>query len=243
MKIGILDWGIGGVDLMLRIRNFSKVDFIYFSDTGYTPYGKVSEKDLKTRVDDVISLLERKGCQRIFVACNAASTVISENENCKGVIQAGIKEVSRYSPQQIGLVGGVRTVESGIYKKSLEENGIQVNQVIAQPLSALIEKGILDGEELDLTIEEIFSKLNSETYILLACTHYIAVESKIESFLPHVQLIDPIDFLVEEINDTFKELDGENKIEFFTSGNLEETRYSLKKIYQLEIEDIKKVSL
>lgn len=243
MKIGILDWGIGGADLMLRIRKISTVDFIYFSDTGYTPYGKVSKDELKNRVEHVISFLRNKGCDKIFVACNAASTVIEESENLKGVIQSGVKEVLRNNLNRIGLVGGERTVESCIYKNTLQEIGVEVNQIIAQPLSALIEKGIVHGEELESTIQEIFSNFEKESHILLACTHYIAVKEAILSYLPNVQLLDPIDFLIEEINDTFKELEGDNRIDFFTTGNTDEMIYSLKKVYQIESNNINIASL
>lgn len=243
MKVGILDWGIGGIDLMLRIRKFSSVNIIYFSDTGFTPYGKVPEAKLKDRVNVVSDFLRENGCEKIIVACNAASTVIEDNESHFGIIDAGIQEVLRNNIKQIGLVGGKRTVDSCIYKKQLEVKGVKVHQVIAQPLSALIEKGILKGDDLNLQVKSIFSDLKNESHILLACTHYKAIENTIKEFIPHVQLIDPIDFLIDKIIDIFKQYEGENKVHYFSTGSIEEMRHTLKIVYQLDVEDIKQIQL
>ncbi len=243
MKIGILDWGIGGIDFMLRLRKISKVDIIYFSDTGFAPYGKVPENELKDRVNQVCGFLEKENCEKIIVACNAASTVINETENRWGVISAGIDEVVRKKVIQIGLVGGKRTVDSCIYKNELEKRGIKVNQVIAQPLSALIENGMLEGDEIEKEIAMIFSKLKGEEHILLACTHYIAIEKAIKSFLPHVQLINPVDFLIDKINDTFKEKEGSETINYFTTGKVEQMKSTIRKVYRMNVDDIKKIQL
>ena len=46
-KLGILDWGIGGVSIYKLIKEKRPdVPVIYFSDTGATPYGKMERREL-----------------------------------------------------------------------------------------------------------------------------------------------------------------------------------------------------
>lgn len=49
-KIGICDWGIGGLGVYKELRKRgSNADIVYFSDSGYTPYGKVPKDELHER--------------------------------------------------------------------------------------------------------------------------------------------------------------------------------------------------
>src|SRR5688572_24310587 len=118
MKLGIIDWGIGGVGLLKKIRKDSTLDILYFSDTGFTPYGKVPAEELKGRLLKVIDFLKVKECDFIAVGCNAASTILPQDKNVLGVIEPAIELVTGLKLQSIGIVGGKRTVESEIYKNA-----------------------------------------------------------------------------------------------------------------------------
>lgn len=234
MKLGIIDWGIGGVGLLNKIQEKSNVDIIYFSDTGFVPYGKVPLDELKSRVGKVISFLKAKNCDIIAVACNAASTVLPEDDKVIGVIQPAIEMVRELHLDSIGVVGGKRTIESEIYKGDFEKLGMKVKQQIAQPLSARIESGDINSKELEKEIEEIFTSLKNEKNILLACTHYPVIANKINSFLPHTNLIDPIDKMSKKVMQHIKNDVGSRKVLWLTTGNTVEMKKALKKVYGIE---------
>lgn len=234
MKLGILDWGIGGVGLLKKIRERSSMDIIYFSDTGYLPYGKVPSDELRSRVQDVIDFLRERGCDFIAVGCNAASTVIPNDERIIGVIQPAIERVSEMNIDSIGIVGGKRTIESEIYKREFEKLGMKVKQQIAQPLSARIESGDINSIELEKEIEGIFTGLKNERNILLACTHYPVIANKINEFLPDVFLIDPIEKMVEQVMLRLNNEEGTRKMVWMTSGNIDDMKRTLKIVYGIE---------
>lgn len=77
MSLGIIDWGIGGVSIYKLIKErLADVPVVYFSDTGVTPYGKMSRRDLVARLNSVILFLKGRGVTHLVIGCNAASTAI-----------------------------------------------------------------------------------------------------------------------------------------------------------------------
>jgi len=243
MKLGILDWGIGGVSLLKRIREKSNMDIIYFSDTGFTPYGKVETEELRVRVDLAIQFLQSRNCDTIALACNAASTVIPKKNNLFGVIEPAVDLVTEMKLDTIGIVGGRRTIESEIYKTRFEKNGMKVKQQIAQPLSARIESGDLHSDELKNEIASIFTPLQEEKNILLACTHYPAISEQIKAFLPNVKLIDPIDRMCEQILNANLNKSGSNSISWITSGNINEMYNAIQMVYGIKPNQIERKNL
>lgn len=240
MKLGILDWGIGGVGLLNKIREKSEIDVIYFSDTGFTPYGKVSEKELNERVLKVIDYLQICNCDFIAVACNAASTVMPKKKNIYGVIQPAVELVKEMKLKSVGIAGGKRTIESELYKNILEKENIQVTQQIAQPLSARIESGDLHSAEMKKEIEAIFDSLKNEKYILLACTHYPVIAKQINECLPDAVLIDPIEKMANQILSGISEATGNKNIKWMTSGNIHAMGKILKTVYNININSIER---
>lgn len=240
MKIGIIDWGIGGVGLLKEIRKGSDMDIIYFSDTGFTPYGKVPPVELENRLNEVLEFLHFSGCEMIAVACNAASTVLPNKKNIFGVIEPAIEMVNEMNLKSVAVVGGKRTIESEIYKNAFEKRGLRVSQQIAQPLSARIEAGEIHSEELIKEIEEIFSPIKNEKNILLACTHYPVISNQIRSFLPEANLIDPVKKMNEKIMERTTNSKGSKEIKWITTGNIHEMLNTLKIVYQIEPHQIER---
>ena len=74
MKIGINDFGIGGLGLYKLLRVQTTADLVYFSDSGYHPYGTLSRTELQDRLQKVIDFFHSQDVQHIAVACHAAST-------------------------------------------------------------------------------------------------------------------------------------------------------------------------
>ena len=75
--LGIIDWGIGGISVYKLIKERRPdVPVVYFSDTGVTPYGKMSRTELTRRLNSVIGFLKTKGVTHLVIGCNAASTAI-----------------------------------------------------------------------------------------------------------------------------------------------------------------------
>ena len=95
------------------------------------------------------------------------------------------------------MIAGNSTFRSGISRKLFGQHGLPIRERIAQPLSIQIEKGGLSGEKLENDLQRILKPLKNYDSILLACTHYPAIENEIKKHLkPSSQLLDPVDEMV-----------------------------------------------
>lgn len=242
-RLGIIDWGIGGVSVYKLIKKRRpEVSVVYFSDTGATPYGKMSRAELVARLNAVINFLKSQGVTHLVIGCNAASTVISHLDpqglKIEGVIDAAVEMTARLKPERLGLIGGRRTVVSGVYRKAFAERGIAVEQRIAQPLSGLIESGDVSSNKLKAECKRILSPIKKCTHILLACTHYPAIADVIRSFVsPQTVLVDPAAELARRIGRW--RLSDHGADEFFTSGSPAAMRSSAAKAFGCKLMNVK----
>ncbi|MCU1264258.1 MAG: Glutamate racemase [Acidobacteria bacterium] len=203
--LAIVDWGIGGLGIHQLIKSrLGNVPVLYFSDTGVTPYGRMSRAELIARLNAVIDFLRSRGVTHVVFGCNAASTVIplleSGDLKLEGIIESAVRLTQRTQPRRLALIGGRRTVLSGVYRRALAKRGINVEQRIAQPLSALIESGDVSSDTLRRQCQAILAPIKNSSHILLACTHYPAVLPILkECVSPNTVLIDPAAELVNKI--------------------------------------------
>ena len=175
-RLGIIDWGIGGVSIYKLIKQqLGDIPVTYFSDTGATPYGKMSRTELAARLDIAIEYLKLRGVTHVVIGCNAASTAIPNLKDhgisVEGVIESAVDMTVKLKPTQLGLIGGRRTVVSGVYRRAFTSHNIAVAQRIAQPLSGLIESGDTSSEHLSNEASRILEPIRNSSHILLACTH------------------------------------------------------------------------
>lgn len=228
----VLDWGIGGLSVYRELkRRHPTLAIVYVSDSGFTPYGKVPAGALAERVAHVIRWAQREhGASAAAIACNAASTALEPVRGlCPdlpvvGVIAAGIDLIRESGCRKVGVIGGIRTIESKIFSSALP--GLEIRERVAQPLSALIEAGQLEGAELERELAAILGPLEDVEALLLACTHYPAVAGPIQRFLPKARLLDPAARAAEHLGAVLKVREGEDL--FFTSGSIPASRAAAK---------------
>lgn len=228
--LGIIDWGIGGLDLYRRLRAAgSRRDVVYWSDAGAPPYGTLPEPALADRVATVIERLAAEGCAQVVVACNAASTVLAAPalvrrvaaRGCEvvGVIEPAIAAVERMQLPAVAVIGGRRTIESRAYADPLEAAGVCVDQRVAQPLSALVERGLTDGPEVEACLAEILEPLRDAEHLVIACTHYVAALSTIRRFLPRLRsVVDPAAETLAWVEACWGLHGGDGEARFVTTG-------------------------
>lgn len=245
-QLGILDWGIGGIGVYRLIKQrWSDVPILYFSDTGVTPYGKMSRPELIARLNTVIEMLKAKGVTHLIIACNAASTAIpyldTDGLMIEGVIESSVAMTVKLKPKRLGLIGGRRTVLSGVYRKALAAHRINVKQRIAQPLSGLIESGDISSDTLRAECKRILSPLRNCSHILLACTHYPAIVDDLKNFVsPQTEFLDPAEAVVKKTLSWHLQ-NGHHDM-FFTSGDLDAMKRSARLVFGITIPRVKIIS-
>jgi glutamate racemase len=246
-KLGILDWGIGGVSVYKIVKErLGDVGIAYFSDTGAVPYGKMSRTELVARLNAVIDFLKTKGVTHVAIGCNAASTAIPdlnrEDVRIEGVIESAVAATSRLNPQKLAVIGGRRTILSGVYRRKFAEKGIRIAQRVAQPLSGLIESGDISSPRLRIESRKILAPVKNASHILLACTHYPAITEVLKDFVSAETIfVDPAGALVERIADWNLAKDGADT--FYTTGGSEEMKTAALCAFGVRIERAEKISL
>ncbi|KXK01402.1 MAG: glutamate racemase [Acidobacteria bacterium OLB17] len=246
-RIGIIDWGIGGIGVFLQIRKrFPHSAVTYFSDTGFTPYGKTSRRELVGRLIQVVRSLEESGVSRIVIGCNAASTAVDAFANDRvevsGVIEPAIRLAARLRPKRLGLIGGRRTVVSGVYRRGFAAKNIRVEQRIAQPLSGLIESGDTGSELLHSEAKRILAPLANCSHILLACTHYPAITDVLAKYVSATtKFIDPAEAVAASLSVSRTVNDGDDV--FLTSGDPKEMRRAAKAAWGVRLKAPKRVRI
>ncbi len=187
--IGVLDWGVGGLFAVERILHRSpSVDLAFLSDSGTVPYGRQQRPQLRTSVRRAVHHLRGLGARRVLVACHSASTVLSELAlpEVYGVICPAHIPRSK----KILVLGGIRTIRSGAWRRALAGHGVVV-QRIAQPLSAAVEAGRIDHPTTRQHLHRVLAPVQAADTVVLACTHYIALAPQIQALMPHAAIIDP----------------------------------------------------
>jgi len=158
-------------------------------------YGLFDRKSLTRRLEDVFRTFGQFGVSEVVVACNAASTVVADLNSPGvrgiGIIEPTLDAIRQLPVGKIGLIGGRRTVRSGVYRRALQAQGWDVRQRVAQPLSKCIEDGNEKTPETQELLTHILAPLKGVDHIVLACTHYIVLEQDVRSRLPGVDIVDP----------------------------------------------------
>lgn len=253
--LGILDWGIGGLDLYRRLRTTgARRDVIYCSDTDAPPYGTLDADTLAERVAEVAEYLAQQGCGQLMVACNAASTVVEDpgvrqraaahGMTVAGVIVPTLEAVRRQGLSSLAVIGGHRTIESRAYAEPLEAAGCTVVQAVAQPLSGLVERGLTEGPDIDEVLREILRPLRDQENLLLGCTHYVAALPAIKRQLPRLRtLVDPVAETIPWIQRHFSWSGGESRARFVTTGSPDAMREAASRVFGMRLPRVEAIDL
>ena len=203
--LGIVDWGIGGIGLLNALDQVAPgLPVLYWSDAGATPYGRMSADELAERLTTVVAELAARGATEVVLACNAASTVVDRLGGAaipvEGIIRHGLASVPE-DLGSVGVIGGRRTIDAGLYRRGLARPGRIVLSRVAQPLSAHIEAGRTGSPQFLAELNRIVAPLRRVHALVLACTHYPAASHWFAAALPAAFLIDPAERMVAAIAD------------------------------------------
>jgi len=250
VRLGILDWGIGGVGFYAMARaRLPKLPVVYWSDAGTVPYGKQAPAELARRFVAISRWLKREaGVTHLAVACNAASSILPAIDlrdetlpEITGVIEHGVRAaLQRTGPSQIiGVVGGRRTILSGAYRRAL--SGRTVRQRVAQTISARVEAGDLSSEGLRRELDGIMAPLREVNLLVLACTHFPALRGAFAARAPRAEIVDPAAELLAWAVDAWQmdsAVSGGEPDRVLTTGDVEATARSALLAFGMELDPV-----
>ena len=224
MKLGILDWGVGGFFALHSLQTRGAVSAVYLSDAGNEPYGLQPRTTLENSVRNALSFLADQGADRILVACHSASSTLGRI--IPPVPTFGVIDPRAVPPRgRIALLGGRRTIRSGVWRRALKDR--ELRQRIAQPLSAHIEAGETEGTACTKDLERILAPIADAEILVLACTHYAALRSAIQSRMPHSKIVDPACYVAKHMS-YFSDRDD---LQIFTTGTPEALTRTMRRMF------------
>jgi glutamate racemase len=218
--IGVFDSGVGGLSVLNQLINhFPEENFVYLGDTARLPYGSKSPLTIQKYVTQNINYLVRhQQIKAVVVACNSASTVLSQIQLASdlpvfGVIKPGARAAFQISKtKKIGLWATRATVKQESYPKALKDldSTITCISVPCPLLVPLVEEGLWQGDIVDAVLNHYFNQtdFNNLDTLILGCTHYPFIKSSIEKVIHKknlkVNIIDSALALAEDLSQAFK---------------------------------------
>ena len=231
--IGVFDSGIGGISMVRNMRSLLPNEtFIYYGDEKNAPYGIKGESEILELSRKDVDFLMKFDVKAIVIACNTATSAAAKALRSEMSIPiVGIEPALK--PAQLERKGGYiavlatpATLRQDKFLKLMELYGAGVISVPCPGLMEFVEKGILEGNELDSFLHTILEPIAHLPIdgVVLGCTHYSFLAEPIRRALNGVRLFDGNEGTARQLKRVLadRELLNVNScgaIHFYTSGN------------------------
>ena len=202
--IGVFDSGYGGLTILNQIRQvLPEYDYIYLGDNARTPYGTRSFEIVYEFTLQAVNKLFEMGCHLVILACNTASAKalrsiqindlpnIDPNRRVLGVIRPTVESIGQITQSKhVGVLATSGTINSGSYPLEIHKlyPEIVVSGEACPMWVPLVENKEYDSPGADYFvkkhIENLIKKDTEIDTIILGCTHYPLLLTKINQFLP-----------------------------------------------------------
>ncbi len=209
-SIGIFDSGYGGLTILKEIlKELPEYNYIYLGDNARAPYGSRDFETVYKFTLECVNYLFKKNCPLIILACNTASAKALRTIQQKylpnlhpprkvlGIIRPTTEVIGNYSrTKHIGIFATEGTVQSESYLIEIKKFFCElvVTQEACPMWVPLVENNehLSDGADYFVKkhIQNLLKKDPHIDAILLACTHYPLMLSKIKKYIPkNIQII------------------------------------------------------
>ncbi len=220
--IGIFDSGYGGLTVLSEIKALLPgYDYIYLGDNARTPYGNRSFERVYEFTLEAVEWFFTQGCHLVILACNTASAKalrsiqqinlpkINPAKRVLGVIRPTAERVADLShTNHIGILGTEGTIQSKSYEIEIGKlhPHLTVTGEACPMWVPLVENREHDKPGADYFVKQhldrLFERDPEIDTIILGCTHYPLLMSKIRQFLPdNVKAIAPGRHIAESLKD------------------------------------------
>lgn len=222
--IGIFDSGYGGLTILHGIRQLlPQYDFLYLGDNARAPYGPRSFDVVYEFTRQAVVRLFEEGCQLVILGCNTASAKalrsiqqndlpqIDSNRRVLGVIRPTAEIIgSLTQSRHVGVLATEGTIKSDSYNLEIKKlfPDITVSGVACPFWVPLVEYNEADSPAADYFVEkQICQLLRTDPEIdtvILGCTHYPLLMSKILKYIPRgVRIVPQGEYVAESLKQYF----------------------------------------
>lgn len=262
--IGVFDSGVGGLTVVREmIRQLPNENIVYFGDTARVPYGSKSQKTIIRFSEQIIRFLKKKQVKAIVIACNTASALALDAVRDEfdvpilGVVIPGARAaVEATQNRKVGVVGTDATVQSGMYTKVIHGMNPDITVIEkACPLFVpLVEEGFKEHQVTEEIIDYYLDSMKKTDIdaMILGCTHYPLLRSKIRSYMgEEIQIVNPAYETAMDLKRLLEEQDMVNdgtkapysSYEFFVSDAAEKFRSFANTVMPFDISETNVVNI
>ena len=240
LPIGVFDSGVGGISVLKElVKIMPNENFMYFGDSYNAPYGTKSLDEIKSLTVKNANFLVEKGVKAIVIACNTATSAgakkVREMLDIPVIgIEPALKPAALMSENpKIAVMATPLTLKLEKFANLMEkfdENAV-IYTIECPEIVGFVEKGILDGVEIENCIRKYFEPLKDIKLdgVVLGCTHYPFVKEVIQKVVgDNVKLFDGGEGTAKELLRQLKEKNllsdrkEKGNVEFLnSSGNTE----------------------
>jgi glutamate racemase len=220
--IGIFDSGYGGLTVLKEIiTTLPQYDYLYLGDNARAPYGIRSFETVYQYTLQCVKWFFAQGCPLVILACNTASAkalrTIQQNDlpamgaekRVLGVIRPTSEIIGAYTKtRHVGIFGTPGTIQSGSYPIEIGKFApdVKVAQEACPMWVPLVENNEHCAPGADYFVEKHVKSLLQKDAdidtILLGCTHYPLMISKISEFIPsHICLVSQGEIVAKSLQD------------------------------------------
>lgn len=220
--IGVFDSGFGGLSILREIRKaLPEYDYIFIGDNARAPYGSRSFTLVYEYTLQAVQHLFSQGCALVILACNTASAKalrtiqqcdlpkIDNSRRVLGVIRPTVEKVGEISQNgHIGIFGTPATIQSQSYDIEITKMypSFKVYGHACPMWVPLVENRESDGPGANYFVKKDIDALLSQCAdidtVILGCTHYPLLVSKIKEYMPKsVHVIEQGGIVAESLKD------------------------------------------
>ena len=206
MKIGVFDSGKGGEFIAAGLQKLlPEHEYIVVNDREHVPYGSRSNETVAALTVAAIQPLLAANCMVIVIACNTATmaavaTLRTAYPAIKFIgIEPMVKPAAALSRTgHIAVLATPLTLASQRYQELVTRyaNSVMVSEPNTSGWAAAIERDALSEIAFDELHEIVTSGCD---VIVLACTHYLALQPIIVKEFPHVTVLEPTEAIARQV--------------------------------------------
>ena len=183
MKVLFIDSGIGGLTtLKACVQKMPWLDFIYYADDKYSPYGNLTANQIINRLINIIGQFKNVGV--VVLACNTA-TACGVQELRRQLkmpiigIEPAIKPAAKVASKVLVLATPVTSEHWRL--ANLCKGATCPIEIAPMPNLAKLVDGYylhgdaICGEEIISCLQTIKQQSSGASHIVLGCTHYVFI--------------------------------------------------------------------
>lgn len=241
-KVLVVDSGVGGLNVLDRLVELRRdIDYIYFADEGYCPYGTRTADEVVQRVTGICRVFANV-VDGVVLACNTASVCMqgTNGKNAFSDLQArfadNVEVITTIQPtvesaqvatetDKICLLATKLCIETDVYRNLFAKYGVECKAIDCGAFVTLAEK----HAPVEVCRDVVRRTLDNSAYlykgadtVVLGCTHFDYVADVVRDYFASsdVRLVSSsvatANFAAEILP---RHTDGQGHVEYLMSGN------------------------